>query len=258
MRQRREGESHTGMLSRLHLDGLLIRDDHQTRQLVEEIAAAGIPSVVIADRFEREDVNFVCCNSFTPTLQAIEHLLHMGHRRIAICHNVLSDTDHRDRIAAYDRAMADAGLETDPALRFAIRADVEGGGAALCRFLSLPDPPTAIFFTDPPATVGALRRAMELDVRVPEDLSIVGVDDEDLRKMTHPVYTAVCQNANELGYQAARWLCRSLSDTASPGENTERIALQIEAILEINKTTGAPPATPVRVSPTGVRISVSQ
>jgi DNA-binding LacI/PurR family transcriptional regulator len=255
-RQRREGETLDNLAGRLHLDGLLIRNDWHSRDFVREIAETGLPAVVIADRFEEDaSVNYVCCNSFAPTRQAIEHLLHLGHRRIALCHHVLVDTDHRDRIEGYEAAMADAGLGPEDQMRIAIRADVDGGGAALSRFLSMPEPPTAIFFTDPPATVGALRRAVELGLSVPEDLSIIGVDDEDLRRMTHPVYTAVCQDAAEIGYQAARWLCRSLAGTASSTESDNRLRLELEAVLEINKTTAAPPARPLRMSPNGHRIA---
>ncbi|WP_428388435.1 LacI family DNA-binding transcriptional regulator [Mucisphaera sp.] len=256
-RQRREGEGFEALAARLHLDGLLIRNDWQTRELAQEIADTDLPTVVVADRFDHGHANYVCCNSAAPSRQAIEHLLHLGHERIALCHHVLIDTDHRDRIDAYHDALRDAGIQPDPQLQIGIRADVEGGSAALSRFLSLPDPPTAIFFTDPPATVGALRRAVELGLRVPEDLSIIGVDDEDLRRMTHPVYTAVCQDAAEIGYQAARWLCRSLAGTASATEPDARLNLELEAFLEINKTTAAPPSRALRMSPNGHRIDAA-
>lgn len=146
-------------------------------------------------------------------------------------------------------------MDVDPNLIIAISAEVGGGAAALNRLLSMPEPPTAIFFTDPALTVGALRRALEVGIRVPDELSIVGVDDERLRKMTHPVYTAVCQNAAELGQQAGRWLCRQLGQSTGRDRKSTSLRLEIEGFLEINQTTGRPPAVPVRVTPTGQRIS---
>ena len=77
--------------------------------------------------------------------------------------------------------------------------------------MSLPEPPTAVFLTDPVLAVGALRRALEVGIAIPDELSIVGVDDEQLRKLTHPVYAAVCQNSAELGHLAGRWLCSQLA-----------------------------------------------
>lgn len=252
---RRSSESFAAFAARKGIEGLIIRVDEETRHVCAAIAAEGLPHVVVADRFEDPRVNYVCCNSSPPSRAAVEHLLHLGHRRIAVCHNTVLDTDHRDRIDAYRTVMADAGVEVDPELIVAINAEIGGGAAAFNRLMSLPQPPTAIFVTDPALTVGALRRALEVGIRVPDELSIIGVDDERLRKMTHPVFTAVCQNAADLGQQAGRWLCRQLSQQTGRERKAPGLRLEIEAFLEINQTTAPPPAEPVRVTPTGQRIS---
>ena len=252
---RKPDEGFSAFAVRKGLEGLVIRVDEETRHVCAAIAADGVPHVVVADRFEDERVNFVCCNSSRPSRAAVEHLLHLGHRRIAVCHNTVLDTDHRDRIEAYRAALADASLEVNPELIIAISAEIGGGAAAFNRLMSLPEPPTAIFFTDPALTIGALRRALEVGIRVPDELSIVGVDDERLRKMTHPVFTAVCQNAAELGHQAGRWLCRQLSQRSGRERKPVSLRLEIEGFLEINQTTAPPPPVPVRVTPMGQRIT---
>lgn len=252
--ERGASETFAAYIARKGVDGLVVRVDQQTRHVAPLIAEEHIPHIVVADRFDNDGVNYVCCNFYEPSKAAIEHLLHMGHRRIAVCHNTVLDTDHHDRIAAYRAALADAGIPEAPELIIAINADVGGGGAALNRLLSAPQPPTAVFFTDPALTVGALRRALEIGISVPDELSIVGVDDERLRKMTFPIYTAVCQDAAELGYQAGRWLCAQLAARARKERGGASLHLAIKAFLEINQTTAPPPAEPVRVSPTGRRI----
>ncbi|MCP4594321.1 MAG: LacI family transcriptional regulator [bacterium] len=251
---RKGGESFAAFFARKGVDGLVLRVDGETRHFCAAIAAERIPHVVIADRFDDERVNYVCCNSSAPSRSAIDHLLHLGHRRVAVVHNAVLDTDHRDRIDAYCAALAEAGVEVDPDMIIAINADIGGGAAALNRLMSAPEPPTAIFFTDPALTAGALRRALEVGIRVPEELSVIGVDDERLRKMTHPVFTAVCQNAAELGHQAGRWLCRQLAHPTDRDLQSSSLRLEIEAFLEINQTTAPPPDEPVRVTPTGQRI----
>ena len=101
-------------------------------------------------------------------------------------------------------------------------------------------------------TVGGLRRAAELGVRVPDELSIVGVDDgDDTRQMTYPIYTAVCQRSSDLGVQAARWLARSCGGDQR-GEEPFRLVL--EAYLEVNQSTAPPPTQPVRVTSRGQRL----
>lgn len=252
---RKAGEGFAAFAVRKGVEGLVVRVDEETRHYCSEIAAEGVPHVVIADRFEDEQVNYIYCDSSRPSRAAIEHLLNLGHRRIAVCHNTVLDTDHRDRIEAYKAALEDAGIPIDPDLIIAMNAEIGGGGAAFNRLMSLPQPPTAIFFADPALTIGALRRALEVGVRVPDELSIIGVDDERVRKMTHPVFTAVCQNADELGHQGGRWLCRRLSGRLGQEAASAPQHMEIEAFLEINQTTAPPPAVPVRVTPTGQRIS---
>jgi LacI family transcriptional regulator len=251
---RKPNEGFGAFVARKGVEGLVLRVDAETRHVCPAIAATGVPHVVVADRFDDERVNYVCCNSARPSRAVVEHLLHLGHRRIAVCHNTVLDTDHRDRIEAYRAALLEAGINADPDLIIAISAEIGGGAAAFNRLMSLPEPPTAIFFTDPALTVGALRRALEVGIHVPDELSIVGMDDERLRKMTHPVYTAVCQNAAELGQQAGRWLCRQLTQHSNRDRKAAALRLEIEGFLEINQTTGPPPAVPVRVTPTGQRI----
>jgi DNA-binding LacI/PurR family transcriptional regulator len=115
--------------------------------------------------------------------------------------------------------------------------------------MSLPQPPTAVYFTDPLACVGAIARAQSLGIKVPDDLSIVGFDDGDQRFRTFPVYTAVCQDAGQLGFEAALWLTRKLAGVSNDG-----IRKQMTTFFEVHETTGLPPRQPVRVLPDGTRI----
>ena len=252
---RAANEGFAAFAARKGVEGLVLRVDRDTRHLCQEVAADRVPHVVIADRFEEDErVHYICCNSFEASRAGVEHLVHLGHQRIAVCHNHVLDTDHCDRIRGYRTALSENGIEINPDLIISTNADIDGGTAALNRLMSMPEPPTAIFFTDPALTVGALRRALEVGISVPEELSVVGMDDEQLRKMTHPVFTAVCQNASELGNQAVRWLCRHLAQSRLRGEESSRLRLEIEAFLEINQTTAAPPPAAVRMTPTGQRI----
>ncbi len=251
---RKPSETFRAFTVRKGVEGLVIRVDRETRGICSAIASEGIPHVVVADRFSEEAVNYVSCNSSRASREAIEHLLHLGHRRIAMCHNAVLDTDHEDRIAAYESALGEAGVEVDPSLVIAVSADLGGGAAALNRLMSAPEPPTAIFFADPALTMGALRRALEVGISVPDELSVIGVDDERLRKMSHPMFTAVCQNAAELGQQAGRWLCRRLNEDVGRDQSANSLRLELEAFLEINQTTAPPPVEVVRVTPTGQRI----
>ena len=115
------------------------------------------------------------------------------------------------------------------------------------RVLSLDEPATAVYFTTPLSTVGALHRCLELSIHVPQEFSIVGFDDSEVRKRTFPPYTAVVQNAEQLGVEAARWLTRALNES-KPGSLRVKHATR----FEINGSTGIKPAHPVRLRSDGV------
>lgn len=259
---RRTGETYGDFAERLGVDGFVVRVDEATRRRGLDIALQGVPHVVVADRYDQDDpgVSYAFCNSYDASRSAIEHLISLGHTRIGVGHNTVLDTDHLDRLRAYRDTLEAQGLDADPRLVIPAAADMRGGASVFNQLLSLPEPPTAIFFTDPAMTVSALRRSLEVGIRVPDELSIVGVDDEHLRETTFPVYTAVCQEAEQLGFQAARWLCRQIG---SPSSVHRREAVRIDtplhhqqdAVLEVNQTTAPRPAHPARIAPSGQRLN---
>lgn len=244
-------ETYTQFFMRKGLRGVILRTFETTRGICQAIAAEGFPAVVVADRFDDPRVNFICCDSRDDSRRAVSHLIQLGHRRIACAVHNIPDTDHRDRRDGYAEALAEHHIPLDPSLIFEIVASFDGGVAAINRIMGQPRPPTAIFFTDPLATLGAMRRCQELDIRIPADLSIVGFDDGDIRQHTWPPFTAVCQDARMLGEEAALWLTRSLLGQAEPHLRQVRATM-----LEINCTTGRPPRDRFRILPDGTHVAV--
>ena len=248
-RDKLPNETFSQFFRRKGLQGVVLRSFADTRHICEAIADEGFPSVVIADRFDNPRVNFIYSDSYGQSQQAVEHLIHLGHQRIGLCIHMVADTDHADRRRAYEQTLSAHVVRLDPSLIVEVIGDMAGGAAGVNRLMSLPHPPTAIFLTDPLATLGALRRALELNIDVPGDLSIIGFDDSDVRQMAYPVYTAVCQDAATLGFKAAEWLTRRLHHRA---EETFRV--KVNTMFEVNQTTGVPPETTVRILPDGQRL----
>ncbi|RNC82119.1 MAG: LacI family transcriptional regulator [Phycisphaera sp.] len=242
-RDKHRDESYTQFFRRKGVRGVIIRPVSPEPTIAETIAEEGFPCVMVADRSDHPNLGFVCSDSGRDSYRAVDHLIHLGHKRIAlVCHAVL-DSDHRDRIEGYRRALQDHGIETSPETELFLPASMEGGAEAIDRLLSLEDPPTALFITNPVPTVGALHRCLELGIRVPDDLSIMGFDDSNARSRTYPRYSAVCQNAEQFGYDAARWLTRRL-------EGTETGVLRVHrpTTLQFNRSTGPVPAKAIRLA----------
>ncbi|MBL9001314.1 MAG: LacI family DNA-binding transcriptional regulator [Phycisphaerae bacterium] len=247
-------ETYAQFFARKGLRGVVLRTFAHTRQMCVKIAEEGFPAVVIADRFSEPGVNYVCTDSSLDSVRAVRHLIDLGHRRIGLIVHSVADTDHADRRAAYESTMRDAGLEIDPELIAENYATADNAASAVTRFMGLPRPPTAIFITDPLATVGALRRCLEMGIRVPSELSIIGFDDSDVRLHTFPTCTAVVQDARMLGMEAARWLSSTTAEEYD-GSEPRRFTLVRQTRFEVNRTTAPPPREPVRVLADGTRPS---
>jgi LacI family transcriptional regulator len=180
----------------------------------------------------------------------MEHLISLGHRRIAIAANDTDDGDHIDRLEAYRETLQAAGIY-DEQLEFRVPAHRLDGAQLLRRIMSLGTPPTAVFIADPLTAAGAVNEGHKMGLRIPDELSILGFDDSDARFMTYPTMTAVCQDSREIGRLAFEQLLRlgtkppASAKAFSPGA----------AWLEINHTTGRAPERSIRVLPNGQRLA---
>lgn len=235
-RARLSGESYTQMFMRKGIRGAILRTTAQTREVCEDIAAEGFPAVVAGDRFDHPKVSYLYSDSRLSSREAIEHLIAQGHRRIAICVNVVDDSDHADRLAAYRDALAAHGIAFDERLVLRLPANRQGGEQALRRLIAMPIQPTAAFLTDPMVAIGALAEAGKKGVRIPDDLSIVGFDDGEARYAVCPELSAVCQNARTLGRAAIESLARLIE-----GIGDIPIRISMPTWFEIHASSRPPP-----------------
>ena len=248
---RRPGESYAQLLQRKGIRAALLRTTANTRHICVELAEEGFPCIVVGDCFTDEPaVSYICADSRPTSYQAVEHLISLGHRRIAIAISHVPDHDHQDRLLGYEQALKANQIEVDPKLIHRVWAMQPNGAQVLRGLMSLPDRPTAIFIADPLVAVGAINQAHEMGVKIPEDVSIIGFDDADTRNNVFPKMSAVCQDARQLGYDAMTALTRSLTDDSSmpirKGQPTW---------LELHGTVGRAPTTRVRILPDGSRIT---
>lgn len=246
-RDRKPNESCSQFFRRKGVRGVLLRTVADTRDICVEIANDEFPHVVISDRFAEPNVNYVDCDSRPDTTRAIEYLISLGHRRIAFSMHNTRDRDHLDRFDGYCAALSAQGIEFDERLVFRHPYTSEGGAAAMKMAVSMPQRPTAIVFADPMTSIGAIKQAYELGVRIPQEISIVGFDDTEARYLAYPTMTAVCQDAAQLGYEAARWLTRNLE-----APTKSRLRRTFPTFFEVNQTT-APPGQVEELGPHRLR-----
>ncbi len=151
--------------------------------------------------------------------QAVDHLIHLGHRRIGMIAAVDPDRCGRGpeaRSAAYRDALADAGVEVDEELVAAVDPGGAGGARGMARLLGLREPPTAVFAHSDEAALGAVRTLRRAGLRVPDDASVVGIDDHPLADLAD--LTTVGRPAREQGVAAGAMVRAVLrGEEAGPG-----------------------------------------
>lgn len=161
-------------------------------------------------------------------------LLDAGHTRIGMI-NIHPDEAipaARDRRKGYERALTEAGVDFDPTLVFPGEGIHRSGYDGARALTDLPEPVTAIFCANDRTALGAYQALAELGLRIPEDVSIVGFDDQDvLRDYFQPLLTTVQLPFLEMGDRAAALLL----DPTAPAE-THAIACPL-----IHRESVAPP-----------------
>jgi DNA-binding LacI/PurR family transcriptional regulator len=230
---RRTGQDPAGPLLDLRADGLIVVGTLPDPAALGPVAER-IPVVVAGAREPvPPGVDVVAGDDDKGARLATEHLVGLGHRRIA--HIAGYGAVGELRRSSFEATMRDHGL-ADGAIVEPSDMTEEGGYRATVRLLSRPDRPTAVFAVNDIACVGALSAAGELGLRVPRDLSVVGYDNTSVAQLRHLWLTTVDQAGHEIGRHAAR---RLLDRFEKPGgEGRTHLATPT---LEIRGTTGAPP-----------------
>ncbi|WP_432937506.1 LacI family DNA-binding transcriptional regulator [Kribbella sp. CA-253562] len=173
------------------------------------LSRARLPLVVVDPmNVVQPDVTSVGSTNFAGGMAATQHLLSLGHRRIAYLGGPPTSGCNQARMNGYRGAMEAAGLPVPKEyiwLREFLYDDGLAGGAAL---LDLPEPPTAIFAGSDEVALGAMEAARARGLRVPEDLSVVGFDDTQVARLASPQLTTVRQPIREMGAVALRTALR--------------------------------------------------
>jgi len=195
------------ILSRHRPDGLILTPpltDHP--QLLDCLHRQGVPFASIAPRDHPENCIGVMLREREAAAAMVEHLVSLGHRRIA---HIIGDLEHGAgiwRLAGYRDGLARAGLKEDPAYMVQGRFSFESGVAAMRLLLALPSRPTAVFAGDDDMAVGAIWAAAEAGVSIPRDISICGFDDTTIATQVWPPLTTIHQPVREMGRRATQEL----------------------------------------------------
>jgi len=195
-----------------------------------------VPLVILDRTVHLPNVDIVTVTNREGAAQAVQHLVGLGHRRIAIMAGLEAHNVGSERRVGFFSAMQAAGLEVDPALVVDGAFERESARLGTFGLLDLPDPPTAIFSANNTMSLGVLQALHERGLNAPADLSIVGFDDMPWQVAMQPPLTCIAQPTYDIGATAARLL---LERIAEPGRPVRRVVL--ETALVVRDSSGPPP-----------------
>ena len=192
----------------------------------EELARLHMP-VVLVDPVGSGDQAFatVAATDWAGGRDAAEHLIGLGHRRIAMITGPIDQACHQDRLDGYRTALRRAGIPYDEALVRYGDSLIGGGHRNGLDLLRSAEPPTAIISGSDEQAYGVYQAARECGLRIPKDVSVVGFDGLDLPWFKPDVLTSVAQPLAEKGRAVGREVARLLE-----GEPPQSLDLPVELV----------------------------
>lgn len=209
-------------------DGVIlppIRGDEATARRLEEL---DLPVVCIDRRLSRTAVDTVVVENREGARAAIHHLIGLGHRRIGVIVGPLNLSTSVERLAGYRQALEEAAIPSDDGLVGSGGPRREDGRRMAAALLSMRPRVTAVFAGNTPLTLGVLEALRERGLQVPQDVAVVGFDDEPWASLLDPPLTTVRQPSYEIGRRAAELLFQRI---AAPDRRPALVVLEPELIV---------------------------
>lgn len=204
-------QTYLDLLGQGRADGLLLAGETLSAEVQETLRDFGLPYLLLNRRLSQSS-RFVILDDERAAQLAVEHLVKLGHTRIAHLAGPDSADTARRRRSGYLQAMKEAGLTADPDLIISADYTPQGGVAGMSALLGRNERPTAVVVANVASAIGALSAARTGRVDVPRELSMVTIHDSPLAEFLGPPLTTVRMPLGELGRTAVTRLLDSGPD----------------------------------------------
>ena len=222
------------LTARKLVDALILGSLSLTAQTVAIVSNAGLP--VFTVETQTANISSVMVDNVAAAELATRHLINLGHRDIGL----ISGLDHpslqfmltQQRRRGYQLALKRSNIPLRPELDVPGDYLYEGGAEAMKQLFSVHDPPTAVFALSDEMAIGALRTLRDLNLRAPQDISVIGFDDNDVSEYIG--LTTIMQPVGDYGEIAAQEIVRQLE----LGAAYEPVNRDLQCQLVVRATTG--------------------
>ena len=216
------------------VDGILVTASRVGALYVPLLSELKIPIVLINNQHPGEFVYSVVIDNVTSGVKAVEHLIRLGHHRIAYLGDRFGLKSDTERFAGYRQALESADYPFLPELVVHGDGGPEEARQAAAKLLSLAAAPTAVFCYNDMSAIGALKEIRSHGLCVPADISLVGFDDLFIASYVDPPLTTVRQPKRPMGRMAMEILLRLFAD------DQPETQIKVQGELIVRESTGAP------------------
>lgn len=218
------------------IDGVIFNPMTLEHDDLEEHAR--LPIVLLGERLLETSYDHVIIDNVSAAYQATQHLIQTGHRRIAAIGTKTAvqpwDGTSRLRLEGYRRALTEAGLPIDEDLiRPAYDYHQKQGAQAMHDLLNLSEPPDGVFCFNDLLALGVLHILDEANIHVPDEIAVVGFDDIEECRYSHPTLTTIAPDKKQIAQVAVELLLERIKGTRDGA--AKQITLPFE--LKIRKST---------------------
>ncbi|MDQ0285974.1 LacI family transcriptional regulator [Desulfofundulus luciae] len=204
------------LLEEKRVDGLILASVTEDEEYLAELLSRETPVVLINRILDQVDTNYVAIDNVKGAQQAVEHLISLGHRRIAYVGGLEHVESTAERLHGYRLALAINNIPFEEELVRYGSFKKESGYENALSLLSLPEPPTAIFAANDILALGVIQAIKERELKVPENVAVVGFDDIPFAAYAEVNLTTVAQPKYTMGEMAAKILIDEIRKGPSP------------------------------------------
>jgi len=217
-------------------DGLLLIGYHRDKAIYDFLRRRSVPCLVAWSYDPDQEQPSIGFDNKSAMADLARLVIQQGHRKIAcISAPIVSNDRARDRVEGIKLAMTEAGLDRDELLLIQTPYGIENGGTALREALASAPDTTAVMCVNDVLALGALRAAKEMDLQVPDDISITGFDDIEIAWLAEPALTTVHVPHREMGRRAASVLIQMVKQRERPE------SVKLETDIRLRRSLGPVP-----------------
>lgn len=233
-RNAKKEASYVEVLLAKQVDGLILASSNAKPELVHQIRNADVPAVLIPGELGDFEIDILMTDDFAAGKLAGEHLLELGHRRIAAISGPRSTSASAGRLAGFESVLADAGITPVAIARGDFRA--ERGRDAMAELLDTGLDFTAVFAANDLTAIGALQTLHERGISVPDELSLMGFDGMQLSDLVSPRLTTIAHSLDVIGPQTIALLDDRMAAPHAPARQ-----VLLPSTLIVRESTAPPP-----------------